>query len=115
MDDSTSTPVADMPASDAVPVAVLPADAVLNLALPPPPSDDTQLAAYDPGILMLLGVIQASDRKHDGRQVKQDEQIANLRADVKKEVDGVHELTKSKMKLSNLVPRQRGLFRKSLS
>jgi hypothetical protein len=51
--------------------------------LPPPPTDASQAAAYDPGILMLLGVIQSANKKTD-------ERFANLRAEVTEEIDEVH-------------------------
>lgn len=53
-------------------------------SLPPPPADPVQAAAYDPGILMLLGVIQSRDKKDD-------ECYATFRQDVKSEFDAVHD------------------------
>ncbi len=72
-------------------VAVSTDSQALELSLPPPPTDQAELAAYDPGILMLLGVIRTSDKKHEEREKKNDEHFTDFQAEVKSEFGTVHE------------------------
>ncbi len=65
------------------PPSVLPLPPPPAVDLPPPPADPSQAAAYDPGILMLLGVMQAQEKKNEERHT-------TLRSDVMGEVDTVH-------------------------